>query len=206
MSKSVGNVVDPIELAELYGVDALRYFLLREVSFGQDGTFSDDAIVTRANADLANGLGNLAQRCLAMIAKNCDGVVPAPDADVREPWLGNLSDHVSELMTELRLNETLETIWEGVRNLNGYFAEMEPWALRKTDPAMADAVLYHTAEHVRQLAILVHWAIPASADVLLDQLGQNIDARDWEALKTPLAPGTRLPVPKGIFPRLELAA
>jgi len=206
ISKSAGNgITDPIELAELYGVDSLRYFLLREVSFGNDGSFSDEAIVTRSNADLANGLGNLAQRCLSIIAKNCDGIVPAPDADVLEPHVGRLAEHVIELMNALEINEALEAIWEAVRTLNGYFADMAPWSLRKTDPAMADAVLYHTAEHVRQVAILVRWAIPASADALLDLLGQG-DARDFAALSTPLVPGTKLPPPSGIFPRLELQA
>jgi methionyl-tRNA synthetase len=204
MSKSVGNVVDPMVLAERFGVDALRYFLLREVSFGQDGSYSAEAIVTRANADLANGLGNLAQRCLSMIAKNCGGVVPAPSVEVAEPWYGRLREQVCELMNELRINEALEAIWEGVRTMNAYFAEMEPWALRKTDPAMADAVLYHTSEHVRRLAILVRWAIPTSSDHLLDQLGQDSDSRDFSAFDTALVPGTVLPPPKGVFPRLEL--
>src|SRR3954447_17772572 len=204
MSKSVGNVVDPMVLAKRFGVDALRYFLLREVSFGQDGSYSAEAIVTRANADLANGLGNLAQRCLSMIAKNCGGIVPEPAAEVAEPWYGRVRELVCELMDEMRLNEALDAVWDGVRAMNGYFAEMEPWALRKTDPEMADAVLYHTAEHVRRLAILVRWAIPESADHLLDQLGQDAESRDFSALGTPLAPGTILPTPKGVFPKLEL--
>ena len=205
MSKSLGNVADPHELTDRYGVDSLRYFLLREVSFGQDGSYSDEAIVTRVNADLANGLGNLAQRCLSMIAKQCDGVVPAPIADVRQPHFGDPVGHVGELMATLRINEALEAIWDRVRAANGYFAELAPWALRKSDPAAADAVLYHTAEAVRQLAILVRWAIPASADRLLDQLAQPADARDLAALATPLAPGTVLPPPQGVFPRLEPA-
>jgi methionyl-tRNA synthetase len=204
MSKSVGNVVDPMALAGTFGVDALRYFLLREVSFGQDGTYSPEAIVTRANADLANGLGNLAQRCLSMIAKNCGGVVPNPTTEVREPWYGRLHELVTELMDEMRINEALEAIWEGVRTMNAYFAEMEPWALRKTDPAMADVVLYHTAEHVRRLAILVRWAVPEGSDRLLDQLGQTADARDFSALDAALVPGTVLPPPTGVFPKLEL--
>jgi methionyl-tRNA synthetase len=204
MSKSVGNVVDPMALAERFGVDALRYFLLREVSFGQDGSYSAEAIVTRANADLANGLGNLAQRCLSIIAKNCGGIVPTPSVEVREPWYGRLHELVSELMAEMRINEALEAIWEGVRALNAYFAEMEPWALRKTNPGMADAVLYHTAEHVRRLAILVRWAIPRSADLLLDQLGQAPGSRNFSDLEKALVTGLALPPPKGVFPRLEL--
>ena len=200
MSKSVGNVVDPVEMAKLYGVDQLRYFLLREVSFGQDGSYSHDAIVTRSNADLANGLGNLAQRCLSIIAKNCDGKVPQPSApgtlDVRLAV-----PRIKEAMVELGLHRALEIIWEEVANANRYFADMAPWSLRKTDPAAADTVLYHTAEAIRCLAIMVSWAIPASADKLLDQLAQAEDARDFAALDTPLAPGLALPPPQGVFPR-----
>ncbi|MES2753943.1 MAG: methionine--tRNA ligase [Pseudomonadota bacterium] len=206
MSKSLGNVVDPIALSEAFGVDALRYFLLREVSFGQDGSYSAEAIVTRVNADLANGLGNLAQRCLSIIAKACGGVVPAPASAVAEPEYGDLAGKVRDFMAELRLNEALEAIWEAVRHLNGYFADHAPWALRKTDPAAADAVLYHTAEHVRRIAILVRWVIPASADTLLDQLAQSATARDFAALGKVLVPGTVLPPPSGVFPRLELPA
>lgn len=204
MSKSLGNVVDPLDLSAAFGVDALRYFLLREVSFGNDGSYSAEAIVTRANADLANGLGNLAQRCLSIIAKTCAGVIPADTVDIRAPHLGDVLGHVTELMSELKLNEALEAIWEGVRIANGYFAEMAPWTLRKTDPARADGVLYHTAEVVRQLAILVRWVVPGSADKLLDQLGQAPDARDFAALGTPLRAGITLPTPSGVFPRLEL--
>ncbi|MBN8814765.1 MAG: methionine--tRNA ligase [Sphingomonas sp.] len=206
MSKSVGNVTDPIELVDRFGVDPLRYFLLREVSFGQDGSYSEEAIVTRCNADLSNGLGNLAQRCLAMIAKNCGGVVPPNDSDTRPVHFGDPMGEVAELMVDLKINEALEAIWERVRIANGYFAEMAPWALRKTDPKMADAVLYQTAEAIRQLAILVRWAIPESADKLLDLLGQGADARNFDALNRPIASGTPLPAPSGVFPRLEMEA
>jgi methionyl-tRNA synthetase len=201
MSKSVGNVVDPIEMAKTYGVDQLRYFLLREVSFGQDGSYSHDAIVTRTNADLANGLGNLAQRCLSIIAKNCDGRVPSPGAEA-DPGLdaGALSA-LSTAMDDLALHRALEQVWSIVSGANVYFADRAPWALRKTDPAAADGVLYWTAETVRRIAILARWAIPASADALLDLLGQADDARDFAALATPLVPGTMLPPPQGVFPR-----
>ncbi len=206
MSKSLGNVVDPIALADRYGVDALRYFLLREVSFGSDGSYSEEAIVTRVNADLANGLGNLAQRCLSMIAKNCDGVLPVDLADTRPPHLGDVLGHIVELMEQLKLNEALEEIWGAVSIVNGYFAEMAPWALRKTEPEVADGVLYHTAEAVRQLAILARWAIPAGADRLLNLLAQpnEEEARNFSALSHPLVGGIGLPTPVGIFPRLEL--
>lgn len=204
MSKSVGNVVDPMEMARTYGVDQLRYFLLREVSFGQDGSYSHDAIVTRSNADLANGLGNLAQRCLSMIAKNCEGKVPAIDPATAPPPVldaAALLSRVEEAMASLAIHRALEIIWEGVAEANRYFADSAPWALRKTDPAGADAVLHATVEAIRVLAILVRFAVPESADKLLDQLAQPQDARDFTALATPVAGGTPLPPPQGIFPR-----
>jgi len=204
MSKSTGNIVDPLEMAERYGVDALRYFLLREVSFGQDGSYSHEAIVTRVNADLANGLGNLAQRCLSMIAKQCGGALPEPGGAADPGATAGLLDRMTAAMDELALNRALEIAWEGVGEANRWFADRAPWALRKTDPQAADAVLYWTAETVRRLAILVRWAIPASADKLLDQLGVAAEARDFAALNAPLTPGTALPAPQGVFPRLEM--
>ncbi|SNS04752.1 methionyl-tRNA synthetase [Sphingomonas laterariae] len=201
MSKSVGNVVDPMEMARTYGVDQLRYFLLREVSFGQDGSYSHEAIVTRSNADLANGLGNLAQRCLSMIAKNCGGVVPGTGAPAAVLDAAALQARVEEAMASLAIHRALEVIWEGVAEANRYFADSAPWALRKTDPEGADAILHATAEAIRLLAILVRWAIPESADKLLDQLAQPADARDFAALATPIMPGTTLPAPQGVFPR-----
>lgn len=206
MSKSTGNVADPHDLSAAYGVDGLRYFLLREVSFGQDGSYSDEAIVTRVNADLANGLGNLAQRSLSMIAKQCGGILPGPGEEVAPALPASLLPRVAEAMADLALHRALEIIWEGVGEANRYFADMAPWALRKTDPAKADAVLYWTAEAVRQLAILVRWVIPASADKLLDQLAVAADARDLAALDTPLEAGVALPPPQGVFPRLEMPA
>jgi methionyl-tRNA synthetase len=201
MSKSVGNVVDPMEMAKLYGVDQLRYFLLREVSFGQDGSYSHEAIVTRCNADLANGLGNLAQRCLSIIAKNCGGVVPEPGPAHDQLGLAALLPRIEGAMDDLALNRALEIVWDGVALANRYFADMAPWALRKEEPAMADGVLYWTAEAVRILAILARWAIPASADKLLDLLSQGTGSRDFAALAAPLRPGTQLPAPQGVFPR-----
>ncbi len=206
MSKSTGNVVDPLEMAERYGVDGLRYFLLREVSFGQDGSYSPEGIVTRVNADLANGLGNLAQRSLSMIAKQCGGVLPGPGAEPAPVLPVALLPRMTEAMDELALHRVLEILWEGVGEANRYFADMAPWALRKTDPAKADAVLFWTAEAVRQLAILAQWAIPTSAGKLLDQLAVGAGARDFAALSTPIMAGTSLPAPQGVFPRLELEA
>lgn len=202
MSKSVGNVVDPLDMAQTYGVDQLRYFLLREVSFGQDGSYSHEAIVNRSNADLANSFGNLAQRCLSMIAKNCGGRVPASQADSDAAFsVAAVRDEVARAMEELALHKALEAIWNAIFDANRYFADQAPWTVRKTDPAKADTILYHAAEAVRMLAILTRWAIPEAADKLLDQLAQTADARDFAALDTPLQPGLELPPPQGVFPR-----
>ena len=210
MSKSVGNVTDPMELVDRFGVDPLRYFLLREVSFGQDGSYSEDAIVTRCNADLANNLGNLAQRCLSIIAKNGAAVPEAGEATAAEEALVE-SVRAAEAgmrvaMADLALHTALEAIWSASRDANQYFADQAPWSVRKTDPARADTILYYAAEAVRRIAIMARWAIPESADKLLDLLGQGADVRDFDSLNRSITVGTPLPAPIGVFPRLEMGA
>ena len=210
MSKSIGNVVDPFDLADRFGVDQLRYFLLREVSFGQDGSYSEDAIVTRCNADLANNFGNLAQRSLSIIAKNCEGRVPpnvrpeAQDAALLDA-IDKAQARVVSAMETLNIGSALEAIWAAMSDANGYFADNAPWSLRKTDPERADSVLYTTVEAIRRLAIMASWSIPAGAERMLDLLAQRPEARDFASLTLPLTPGTELPAPSGVFPRLEMA-
>ncbi len=209
MSKSVGNVTDPIELADRFGTDPLRYFLLREISFGQDGSYSEEAIVTRCNADLANNLGNLAQRCLSIIAKNCDGKVPeAGEATAAEEALvesvATAEAGMQTAMADLAIHAALDAIWAAARDANQYFADQAPWSVRKTDPARADTILYYAAEAVRRIAIMARWAIPESADKLLDLLGQDEDRRNFDSLTRPIVSGTVLPAPSGVFPRLEM--
>ncbi|AYJ85653.1 methionine--tRNA ligase [Sphingomonas paeninsulae] len=208
MSKSLGNVVDPIELVDAFGVDALRYFLLREVSFGSDGSYSAEAIVTRVNADLANNFGNLAQRSLSMIAKNCDGAVPTPGAatEAEESLLAVITtaQHAaSAAMADLAINTALEAIWQAMSAANLYFAEQAPWTVRKTDPARADTILYYTAEAVRRLTILSTWAIPEGCARILTLLGQSTTP-SFTDLSNMIEAGTPLPTPVGAFPRLEL--
>ncbi len=208
MGKSAGNASDPLELANTYGVDALRYFLLREVSFGQDGSYSAEAIVMRCNAELANNLGNLAQRSLSMIAKNCDGQVPPAvlqkqDTDLLD-IVASARGCVRTEIADLRLGGAIEAVIDASSKVNQYFADQAPWALRKTDPERADTVLFVTVEALRRLAIMLQWVIPESAARLLDQLGQSETARNWGALDDPIVTGTMLPAPSGIFPRLEL--
>jgi methionyl-tRNA synthetase len=208
MSKSVGNVVDPFTMAAHYGVDQMRYFFLREVSFGQDGSYSHEAIVNRINADLANDLGNLAQRSLTMIGKHTGAAVPLPGSFTAEDRaMLDAADRLLErCRTEMRqqaIHAALAATWQVVADANRYFAAQEPWALRKTHPERMATVLYVTAEVVRQVAILVQPVMPDSAAKLLDLLGVSTDARDFARLGDAgrLAPGTALPPAQPVFPR-----
>jgi methionyl-tRNA synthetase len=208
MSKSVGNVIDPFALADAYGVDQLRFFLLREVPFGQDGNYSHDAIITRINADLSNDLGNLAQRSLTMIARQFDGALPAPGAlsEADKAMLEQADGMIGkarEVMQTRQLHQVLNAVWAVVAEANRYFAGEEPWALAKTDRTRQGTVLYVTAEILRQVAILVQPAIPHSANLLLDQLGIPSDERAFDRLGGThrIAPGTKLAAPSPVFPR-----
>jgi len=208
MSKSVGNVIDPFELADTYGVDQLRYFFLREVPFGQDGNYSHEAIVARINADLANDLGNLAQRSLSMIDKNCGASVPTPgplsQADEDILWLADaLPGKVRAALSEYALHTALSDIWAVVAEANRYFASQEPWVLRKQDPARMASVLYVTAEVLRAVGILAQPFVPEAASRLLDLLGVAPEARMVASVGAVgrLVPGTGLPQPRPIFPR-----
>jgi methionyl-tRNA synthetase len=209
MSKSVGNVVDPFNLADQYGVDQIRYFFLREVAFGQDGTYSHEAIVARINADLANDLGNLAQRSLSMIAKQLGGVLPTPGAfsDNDKAILAQTDGMIAiarEAMASQQIHHWLNAVWAVVAEANRYFAGEAPWALAKTDPARQHTVLYVTAEVIRQIAILTQPVMPQASEKLLDSLGiPHGEARMFAALggEMRIAPGTMLPAPQAVFPR-----
>jgi methionyl-tRNA synthetase len=206
MSKSVGNIVDPFNLADQYGVDQVRYFFLREVPFGADGSYNHEAIVNRINADLANDLGNLAQRSLTMVAKQCDAKVPEHgDFSEADKAMLAMADGMLELartaMATQQIHQALNAVWAVVAEANRYFAGEAPWALAKTDPPRQKTVLYVTAEVLRQIGILAQPAIPGSATKLLDILGVAAEARDFAALPTRIVPGTPLPQPSPIFPR-----
>jgi methionyl-tRNA synthetase len=208
MSKSVGNVVDPFNLADQYGVDQIRYFFLREVPFGQDGNYNHEAIVARINADLANDLGNLAQRSLSMIAKQYDGVLPEPgDFSASDKAILAQTDGMIALartaMATQQIHQALNAVWAVVAEANRYFAGEAPWALAKTDPKRQATVLYVTAEVVRQIAILAQPAMPAASARLLDILGISgeTSSRNFAALGTRIRPGTPLPAPTPVFPR-----
>src|SRR5690606_4943539 len=208
MSKSVGNVVDPFALIEHYGLDQVRYFLLREVPFGQDGSYSHEAIVNRTNADLANDLGNLAQRSLSMIAKNLGGRVPSSGAlsgddrailDQAAAALATARKAMSELALHQALAAAAAVVAEARRAVGG----QGPWALRKSDPGRMETVLWTTTEVIRRVAILCQPYMPGSAARLLDLLAVPADARDFAHISDAhaLKAGTVLPPPEPVFPR-----
>ena len=215
MSKSVGNVVDPMELAGRFGVDALRYFLLREVTFGQDGSYSAEAIVTRANAELANSFGNLAQRVLTQIVRNCGGGPPEihghSDADnaLFDIVCGAASTTIPAAYDELALSKACELWIQAVFACNAYIDEQAPWALRKTDPHRMETVLATLYICIAVLAVAIRPVIPRSADKLLDFMGIADALRTFEGIQShwysPLAESDfRLGQPQPLFPRLEL--
>jgi len=208
MSKSVGNVISPQSMVDEYGLDAIRYFFMAEVSLGQDGSYSHEAIVNRINADLANDLGNLAQRSLSMIAKNLDGQVPVNDEFNNEDneILGNakaLLNVSSGFMEKQEVHKMVSAIWKVVSDANRYFAAQAPWALKKTDPKRMATVLYVTAEVLRHVAILAQPIMPESTNKLLDLLGVAEGERDFANLSDDFAlkAGAELPTPQGVFPR-----
>jgi methionyl-tRNA synthetase len=218
MSKSVGNVVDPHDLIRAFGVDQLRYFLLREVTFGQDGSYSSEAIVNRVNADLANSFGNLAQRTLSFIARNCEGILPIggkPDpAD--DALLGLVSEvtrrDVPAHFEALQLSQGIEGWLKAVFACNQYIDAQAPWALRKTDPERMNAVLATLYVAIRDLAIAIAPVIPRSSARLLDAMGVPAGEPDFAALEDPggyrrlAESGFRLATPTPIFPKLEMPA
>ncbi|MDG2003955.1 MAG: methionine--tRNA ligase [Novosphingobium sp.] len=214
-SKSLGNVTDPTELAERFGVDTLRYFLMREIAFGQDGSYSAEAIVTRANAELANSFGNLAQRVLSMIFKNLDGKLEAdlPSTAADLALAGQVEEAVASLQEnfdKLAFSDGLEAWMKAVFACNQYVDEQAPWALKKTDPNRMVAVLMTLFRCTRVLAIAVRPVVPVSADNLLDQMGIPDDERSYASLgdeawfERICASGFTIDKPVGVFPRLDM--
>ncbi|MGZ0187536.1 MAG: methionine--tRNA ligase [Alphaproteobacteria bacterium] len=209
ISKSLGNVISPYDLIESYGLDQTRYFLMREVPFGNDGDYSKRSIISRMNSELANDYGNLAQRVLSMIAKNLKGVTPEPGPFTEEDEI--LLAAAAALPVKLRLlmdaqsfNDALEQIWIVIRASNAYVDHQAPWALRKTDPDRMATVLYVLAETIRRLAIMTQPFMPDSSNAILDLVAAAADARDFAAFEdAPIAAGTVLPKPEGVFPRYQ---
>ncbi len=206
MSKSTGNVISHVDLIERYGLDAVRYFMMREVPFGSDGSFSHETITARMNAELANDLGNLAQRSLSMINKNCDAKVPGHGAfsDNDKTMLAMADAMLAEVRAHhdsFAISKAMDVIWKVVAEANRYFTGEAPWGLKKTDPAKMETVLYTTAEVLRMIGLLVQPYVPASAAKLLDTLAVPLDQRDFASFNERLVSGTALPAPQPIFPR-----
>jgi len=206
MSKSLGNVVEPRKLVETYGLDQVRYYLMREKPFGADGSMSHQGIVTRINVELANDLGNLAQRSLSLIARNCAGALPGrgpvteDDAGLLDA-AGALPDQLRRCMDQQTFHEGLEEVWKVIRAANGYIDRQAPWALARTDKQRMGAVLRVLADALRVIATVLQPVMPGSMALMLDQLGVPADARSLADMATPLPDGTPLPAPQGVFPR-----
>lgn len=216
ISKSVGNVIDPYELINSFGLDQTRYFLMRAVPFGSDGDFSRSRMTSIINSELANNIGNLVQRTLSMVAKNCDGKVPASGAI--EPADKDLTEGVNqalnlvfitELMDKCEFNKVLERIVEAANLANAYIDTQAPWGLKKTNINRMNAVLYNLCEQIRKIAILLQAFMPASAEKMLEQLVVTADKRSFANIADEgarLVSGAVLPMPQGIFPRYVEAA
>jgi len=210
ISKSLGNVIKPIQLVEKYGLDQVRYYLMREVPFGNDGDFSHISMVNRMNGELANDFGNLAQRVLSMINKNCEAKVPAPgdmtddDKTLLEETHG-LIGKVREGMDVQGFNNALEAIWEVIRAANGFVDHQAPWKLAKEDTVRMATVLYVLVETIRHMAILTQPYMPDASALMLDQLAVPEDERTFAFLGPDhaIVPGTALPKPEGVFPRYQ---
>jgi methionyl-tRNA synthetase len=206
ISKSLGNAIDPIEVTKEFGLDPVRYFLLREVPFGSDGDFSRRALIGRLNADLANAYGNLCQRSLSIIAKSCEEKVPPKgtltDADnaLLDRARGLLAIVRAEL-DEQAFHKVLTSIWEVIADANRYVDAQAPWALAKTDPVRRDTVMWVLAETIRRVTLLVQPFMPDSTAKILDQLAVPAEGRAFAAFDSELVPGTALPKPQGVFPR-----
>jgi methionyl-tRNA synthetase len=206
MSKSLGNVMAPDALVKEFGLDQIRYFLMREVPYGNDGAFSREAMINRINSDLANDLGNLCQRVLSMIGRNCGATAPQPGAFTAEDdallaQAAGVLNRAREAFEVQQFHAALAAIWDVVGAANRYVDAQAPWALRKTDPARMATVLYVLAETIRQLGILVQPVMPRAGAMILDLVAAAPDARDFAALPKRLEPGAALPPPAPVFPR-----
>ena len=206
ISKSLGNTIDPVTLTQTFGADALRYFLLREVSFGQDGDFSGQNLINRYNSDLANAYGNLVQRVLSFIAKNCQGRVPQPDTfqnhdvTLQQAASSVLVDLDTDLQT-LAFHKYADHIWQVISKANQYIDEQKPWVLKTVDVGRMQTILYTLAETIRKIAILTQPLLPTASTAILNQLSVPKDQRSFSSLDQSLKPGTVLPEPVAVFPR-----
>jgi methionyl-tRNA synthetase len=206
ISKSVGNVIDPFQLIQTYGRDPVRYFFLREVPFGNDGDFSDTALIGRLNSDLANNYGNLVQRVLSFIAKSCNGLLPSPEnlTPTDQSLLSQPKGILPSIRTDMEkqaLHKVIEQIWQIIGEANRYVDAQKPWELKTSDPVRMGTILYTLAETIRQIAILTQPIIPEASARILDQLAIPQDQRTFKHLDKTLEAGIALPAPEAVFPR-----
>jgi methionyl-tRNA synthetase len=204
MSKSLGNIVNPLDLIDAYGIDAVRYYLMREMVLGQDANFTMDSFVKRFNSDLANDFGNLLNRVSGLIGRNFDGIIPkAGPSTPAEMDIENearkLDGKVRELIGQLHLNEAIEEILQLVRRVNRYLESQAPWKVFKEDPARAGTILYTATEALRVSAVHLSPVMPSKIRTVLEVLGATGTDPDWGGLKA----GTKLKSHEALFPRLE---
>ncbi|MDD3839735.1 MAG: methionine--tRNA ligase [Clostridia bacterium] len=215
MSKSKGNVVDPVVLVDRYGVDAIRYFLLREVPFGSDGVFSNEALINRINSDLANDLGNLLNRTIAMVDKYFDGVVPQPEEDEQQvdkelkSLAGDTVANVEELMDKLLFSDALSDIWKFIGRTNKYIDQTMPWALAKDEKnkGRLGTVMYNLCECIRMVSVLIQPFMPNTPFNIWEQLGiQQGPFTEWDSIKSfgAFPAGNKVKRGQAIFPRLDV--
>lgn len=212
ISKSIGNVINPKELVDEFGLDQVRYFMMREVIFGNDGNYARDNLIQRNNSELSNKIGNLTQRTCSFVYKNCSGVVPNVSQDFvnesyQSEYFKNIEAKTSKIfdaMNDYKINTVLDLIIQIAEDANVYIDREAPWTLKKTDPKKMEEVLYHLLETIRYIAILLQPFVPGSASNMLDQLMIQEDQRNFNCLNQEycLKPGTTLKEPKIIFPRI----
>jgi methionyl-tRNA synthetase len=209
MSKSTGNVISPNHIINSYGLDQFKYFLLREVRFGQDGDFSEEALIRRVNSDLANDYGNLAQRVLSFVHKNNNALMPGYTSFHKEDeillnQINIINNNIKEFMNNYQITNALEELWIVIRKCNTYIDEQAPWSLKKIDLERMNTVLYVLCTLIRKISLIALNFVPIGANKILDQLSVPKNKRQYEHFNDELCPETPLPKPEGVFPRLEI--
>jgi len=208
MSKSTGNVISPNHIINSYGLDQFKYFLLREVRFGQDGDFSEEALIKRVNSDLANDYGNLAQRVLSFVYKNNNASMPGytvfnEEDKILLDLINTINNNIKEFMNDYQITNALEELWIVIRKCNTYIDEQAPWSLKKTDLERMNTVLYVLCTVIKKISLIALNFVPIGANKILDQLSIPNNKRQYEHFNDELCPEALLPKPEGVFPRLE---